>query len=82
MSWDSEQRLADWAKWYHEHENDGGDLAMQMAFMKKAVSGLYEICARQARDIQDLEGRPRESLGQPLFLPGTIRMKGDPRRLG
>jgi hypothetical protein len=61
MSRDFEARLADWAVWYHEHVNDGGDVHRQVAFLKKAVDGTLELLAIAAQDIQDLEGRPKRS---------------------
>lgn len=82
MSRESEQRLADWAKWFHEHRLDGGDVHKKIQFLEKSVDGLLEMVCRCLEDIRDLEGRPREALGRKLWTPSGMTVAGDVRRFG
>lgn len=76
------ERLTEWALWYKEHERDGGDVHMQIQFLKKAVDGCLELLACAAQDINDLEGRPKEALGRRLWTPSGMAVQGDVRRFG
>ena len=82
MSREYEQRYEEWLKWYVEHQNDTDAVEQQVKFLRKAFEGCMELLAHALRDIRALEGRPRESLGQPLWLPGPISVRGDVRRRG
>ena len=82
MSKEFEQRFDEWKIWYFEHLNDGGDVDQQVKFLKKALEGMMELMAHVIRDVRGLEGRPRESLGQPLYLPGPMRVQGSLKRFG
>jgi hypothetical protein len=81
MSADFEERLAEWAVWYHanlprlpEH-----DLRKQMDFMKKAVDGCIELLAIAAKDIQFLE---RRDPLKKLYLPKGVTINGSVKEFG
>lgn len=82
MSTEFDQKFDEWHTWAFEHKDDGGDIHQQIKFLKKALEGTLELLAHAAHDIRALEGRPKESLGQPLYLPGHLRVLGDLRRFG
>ena len=82
MSREFEERFDEWFRWWREHHNDTDALEQQVKFLRKAVEGLMELTAYAMRDVRALEGRPRETLGQPLWLPGPISMRGNVRRRG
>ena len=75
MSREFEDRYADWFKWYKEHHNDTDGIENQVKFLRKAVEGLMELLAHTTLDIRALEGRPKHDLGQPLYLPGPMRVR-------
>ena len=75
MSKEFEDRYADWFKWWKEHYNDTDNLEQQVKFLRKAVEGMMELLAHATRDIRALEGRPKHDLGQPLYLPGPMRVR-------
>ncbi len=72
MSKEFEEKLSQWAQWYFEHVNDGGDVHMQILFLKKAMDGCMDLLSLAAQDIQALESRK----DQPLYLPtGQLRIR-------
>lgn len=82
MSQETEERMGDTVKWYEEHKNDGRSIDKTVDFLKKTIDCMQEVMVRQQQDIQELEGRPKQSLGRSLWMPGQLQMRGDPRRLG
>ena len=72
MSLETEQRLADWAVWFHENRKhiSPGNLEKQNLFLLKAVDGCLECLAMALKDIQILERR-NGSAG--LWLPPRIK---------
>ena len=81
MSAASEERLAEWALWFHEnmHRIPQGNLAKQNQFLLKAVDGCLEILAMQAKDIQLLE---RRDPLRKLWLPKGMNATGNMTRFG
>lgn len=81
MSQGLEDRLAEWAVWFHENKRriPAKDVQKQNLFLLKAVDGCIEMLALAAKDIQELESRsPRNK----LWLPAGVEMKGDLTRFG
>jgi hypothetical protein len=77
MSREFEQRLEDWALWFHENKDRGRDYDKERAFLHKAIDGCIELLAIAAKDIQDVEGRPKRS--NLLFTPSGVSVRGDVR---
>lgn len=82
MSRETEQKLEEWARWWDEHKRDGGDVEQKYKMLLKQMEGFFDLAAMIVRDLQGLEGRPKTDLGQPLYLPGQMRVRGDMRRVG
>lgn len=81
MSRESEERLAEWAVWFHENRKriPAGDLAKQNMFLLKAIDGCLECLALTMKDVQILEQR-KES--RRLWLPTGMQLNGEITRFG
>ena len=69
MSRESEERIIEWAYWFHEHKDDGGGPDMKIKFLLKAVDGCFELLVRCLQDIQELEGRSKRETNNLLLTP-------------
>ena len=76
MSRETEERLAEWAVWFHENRKrvPAGDVIKQNQFLLKAVDGCLEVLALTLKDIQILEQR-NES--RRLWLPSGVKLNGE-----
>lgn len=81
MSGESEERLAEWAVWFHENKRriPVDNLKAQNLFLLKAVDGCLEMLARTLKDVQILE--ERNPLNK-LWLPQGVDIKGDVTKFG
>ncbi len=82
MSREVEQKLTEWTVWWDEHKRDGGDVEQKYKILLKQVEGFFDVLALIVRDLRQLEGRPQSDLGNPLYLPGQLSVRGNLRRLG
>jgi hypothetical protein len=82
MSQRLDERLRDWAVYWDEHKNDGGDIEQRLRLREKVIEGMFELFAHTAAAITELEGRPREDLGRKIWTPGPISVRGDLSRFG
>lgn len=80
MSRETNARISEWARWYHEQLSNGvlkdhANVENQIRFFKVAVDGCLELIARQAHDIQRLERANRPE----IILPSGVKLH-DPIR--
>lgn len=83
MSKRFEERLTEWALWFHENKDRSCNASLpdQIKFQAKAIDGLLECLALAAKDIQNLEHRAGERSNH-LWLPGKVNITGDLGRRG
>lgn len=76
-----EERVENWALWYHYNKNlvPALDLKKRCDFMQKAVDGCLELLAIACKDIQSLEGREPS---KNLWLPKGMKMNGNIKEFG
>jgi hypothetical protein len=81
MSQETEERLAEWAVWFHQNKKriPPGNLAKQNLFLLKSVDGCLEVIAMLLKDVQLLEHR--SPIGQ-LWLPKGMDVHGDITKFG
>ena len=75
MSKQTDDRLADFAKWFHYHRGtiDQQNMSKRMEFYETAVDNMCLLITYLVEDIQHLEGR------RSLILPSGIKLNGDIR---
>jgi hypothetical protein len=81
MSQATYQRLQEWATWYYEHQRDGlrGDLTNRVRFLETTLEGAFDVIARLAEDVRELEGVPAHQRGPRVWLPTSFKVRGDIR---
>ena len=81
MSSELEDRLTEWALWFHENKKriPPENLRKQNEFLSKAVDGCLELIAIAAKDIQTLE---RRDPLRKLWLPKGVTVEGDMKKFG
>jgi endonuclease III-like uncharacterized protein len=77
MSSELNSRIKDLATWYYYHESHIEDIKKRLEFYQDAISTLIEIVAIIAKDIQNLENKPKDDV--KLLIPKGIRFH-DPIR--
>jgi hypothetical protein len=78
MSSELNSRIKDLATWYYYHEPHIEDIEKRLEFYQDAISTLIEIVAIIAKDIQNLENKPKDDEVK-LLIPKGIRFH-DPIR--
>jgi hypothetical protein len=74
MSKEFDEKIAEWAWWYHENKDTGRSIDMEIAFMKVAIDGCLELLCMAAQDIQDMNGKPRSA--PLLWTPNGMTRRG------
>ncbi len=80
MSVLAERKLYEWGLWYEKNKDriPPENLKKKCEFYEKAITGLFECLALQAKDIQELEGGQQSG----LILPTSVQVNGfDPVRV-
>lgn len=77
----TEERIEEWGKWYHHHKDNIPDLKKRTEFQTLAIDGLFEIMARMAKDIQNVELKAG-CRSHHLYLPTGVSVSGDMRNFG
>lgn len=75
MSFETEERLKDFAVWYKEHVKEISDVAKRTEFLERAMDNMLWLTTYLIEDIQRLEGRSPGDQSPPsrLILPSDVR---------
>lgn len=78
MSRQTDQALADLAKWYYEHRPivQQYDLIKRVEFLETVIHNILYLQTYMVEDIQKAEGR------RNLWVPGNVQASGDMKRFG
>jgi len=81
MSRQTEERLIEWATWYHENVKriPPENLKKRCDFLALTVDGCLELLTRVCEDLRIAEGRPTS---KRLWLPDGVKVTGDVRKFG
>ena len=71
----AKEGIADVAKWYHEHRDDGRSIEQTIDFMKKTMDCVIDVLALKVLETEQRSG------GSRLYLP-RLAMQGDLTREG